>query len=1123
MKGFRLIFALFLGLWAFQPARAADSDDTARAATRRGASSVVAAARGNSTATAPQSTTGASRITNATNNKSTTTNSTQTVRGRGTATTTTTRGTNVVADTGRTATTRKTVSTRTTSGTQTRGAASTNVISAPSRAAIVRGTIGAPKTTTSVSQPTGAASRASVSRAATTTAARAAATSSARRTTGASSRVARAATTTNTVDSVINSNYKKCREVYYNCMDEFCANKDSQLKRCACSSRVNEFDSTKKRLANVEEKMLDFNQRLLTVNMDKEDAAALNQATEGETAFLQKDTSKSKQMLDDISKKLNASFNDTNFNQSMTSISLSLDTDSAFDTVDSLQAASTTAKTGTALYSAALPICREMATEVCSDDELSLAESGYQMVIEQDCNAVQKSYQTQVDQARDKVREGSALLDMSRLDVYQERNSDDILTCKEKMLTMLTDSTVCGDGLGKCLDTTGQYIDPSTGEALLSDKLVNLANLIVRPSADQEWTSVPANQVFVTYLNSKKTFLAPAMENCQDIADAVWDAFIEDALAQIKLAQTKKLEDVRQSCTTLTTQCLTDTTKTIQDFDARALSTFGVLADKTVNEMCTSIKNACTAVLNYSVTGDAETDSEWTAGMNDIATDKTYDTLMQTCREVGRACIIQACKSVSGNFGLCEDIQTSVNRKSIINRTACWDEVQKCIEQTGDASIKAIFARKSDPNPNETKTKTDTVFANQQEGYKFYSKLYNNLDETETCSADTTDNNGSPAECGVYDLCRTSCRNSDSTECMKCRLTERIWGNCEFSPEASLSQSYSHNYIKTSFRNSDDETLLSWFAKNTNTNNNPESCRDTSCPPGQQLHDGVCVDKSTLTDDDVFCPPEKFWQINIKTKETDKHTDGIITNCCNVDNTNAGQKDVFGNCCLDNIIDGLPGGDATTDNDNTSFFLRGTSDKSMTFGEKSSGTHVKTLDSKKTPHGLCLPSTSRLVAKYQKANDNAYVYVICTSGAPNTSDGPNTETTKNYPDGQKLTCTNGEYVYVVVTDTTKDTSTTQAYFYSGRYLSPTYTMDQDGKNTTNLSVGTSPAQSYKASSTQQCNLTYPKGTDLDLGKIAAEWNAPQTSTDEGVSSQDTTGCTAGKKDMPWRWIIGKKE
>ena len=148
-------------------------------------------------------------------------------------------------------------------------------------------------------------------------------------------------------------------------MDEFCANKDAQLKRCACSSRINEFNTVKKRLAAAEEKMLDFSQRLLTVSMDKEDAEALSVATEGEEAyFATKDTSDSKRTLDAIAKKLKTSFDSSTFDSGSNVLSWSLDIDSAFDTVDSLRGASTTAKSGTALYSAALPVCREMAAEV---------------------------------------------------------------------------------------------------------------------------------------------------------------------------------------------------------------------------------------------------------------------------------------------------------------------------------------------------------------------------------------------------------------------------------------------------------------------------------------------------------------------------------------------------------------------------------------------------------------------------------------------------------------------------------------------------------------------------------------------------------------------------------------
>ena len=79
--------------------------------------------------------------------------------------------------------------------------------------------------------------------------------------------------------------FGKCKTVFFDCMDEFCANKDAQLKRCACSTRANEFTATQKSLDNAEDKLLDFSQRLLHVNMDPDDAAVINRASEGEAAY----------------------------------------------------------------------------------------------------------------------------------------------------------------------------------------------------------------------------------------------------------------------------------------------------------------------------------------------------------------------------------------------------------------------------------------------------------------------------------------------------------------------------------------------------------------------------------------------------------------------------------------------------------------------------------------------------------------------------------------------------------------------------------------------------------------------------------------------------------------------
>ena len=130
------------------------------------------------------------------------------------------------------------------------------------------------------------------------------------------------------------ANYSSCKNVYYGCMDEFCAHKDANLGRCACSSRIHEFDNIKRQLDEAEDKMLDFNQRLLTVSLDKEDAAAINTATEGELDFQTKDKSKSEKTLQKISKNLNSSSSaDSKISNDIASFSLNLDT--AWDDVDS--------------------------------------------------------------------------------------------------------------------------------------------------------------------------------------------------------------------------------------------------------------------------------------------------------------------------------------------------------------------------------------------------------------------------------------------------------------------------------------------------------------------------------------------------------------------------------------------------------------------------------------------------------------------------------------------------------------------------------------------------------------------------------------------------------------------
>ena len=1048
MKGLKLLLIVCLGFIGIHGAIADDDADMARAATRRTATTTVTTSRGTNgntgTTARENSASGISRTT-ASVPSGATVHERSGTSGRG----------NVVVRDAATRTTSGTVNqsvtARTTSNVMPRATTGTAAVSSSARGGgtVSRATSSrAPVRGTSVARTS--TSTSNVSRAATAArggVAPTAAPTAARRAggTSAGARVSRAGVT---ASDIMNRDYTTCRSVFYDCMDEFCANKDSQLKRCACSARANDFDDIRQQLSAAEDKLLDFSQRLLTISMDKEDAEALYQATEGELAFNQEDTSASKQLLDEIADKLNTTFDTSNFDANLAPISLSLNTDAAFDSLDSLSGTSTTAKSGTALYTAALPVCREMAMEVCTSDELAIAESGYQMLIEQDCNTVARAYETQQNQAREQIRESSALLDMSRLNNYQTRNSDDILTCKRKMLDLLTSTSVCGENMEKCLDISGQYIDPSTGDAILTPNLVNLGSLITRPTGNQTWTSVPGNDKFVSYLNSKKLFLESATENCEDIADTVWDQFIDDALAQIKLAQDAKLEEVRQSCTTLTAQCLSDAAESLEDFDARALSIFGVAADKTVKQMCAQVQSACTALLD---TIDAGTD--WSSGMTEIANDKTYDTIIQTCREVGRNCIIQSCKSISGNFGLCEDIQTSVNRKSIINRTACWDEVVDCVASAGGDTIDQITAQLAGDIIDGAGTFYNNIYGIEEYKYpetKTSEQITTLSDESlvttgpnDIANICVTADEEDSANC-IYDICFDVCGNpnsvdengqpnnpkKDSSECHICRIAESIWGNCETHPTASLQVKGSHNKIKTP-KSGQSDTLLSWFAKNTNTQNDSDNCRDTSCGPGfipiwdANTNSTICMSAENVSSDGLMCPAANdFTQTVIFSGGDDTPA---FTNCCSYKDEPGHPMDEVdkqaSNCCLDSMT-AIKGVDTTTTG--SYFGFEGELDDALLF---------------------CMPDEKKhMVAKYKDTSNND-IYIVCVGDT--SSAIKDTDTPESYPNGDIMDC-KGRYVLVNGTS----------------YDMPEYTTYKVDSST----VGPYPTQFYRKSN-------YSEGTD----------------------------------------------
>ena len=701
------------------------------------------------------------------------------------------------------------------------------------------------------------------------------------------------------MEAIKSADYSQCKNVYYECMDEFCANKDANLKRCACSSRIHEFDNIKKQLDKAEDKMLDFNQQLLTVSLDKEDAAAINVASEGELGYNTKDRSKSEKTLKKISKSLN-SVGDSKIDDDMSALSWSLDIESAWDDVDSLYGVATTSKNGLDLYNAARPICVEMAKEVCSEDELKIAQDGYKLFIQQDCTTVAKSYSKLQDQAIEKIHESNALLDMARLDAYDQRNSDDTITCKRKILEKLSDTSVCGEELHKCLDMTGEYIDPSTGKAFLSENLYNLSNLIQEPTNGEKWSKVPQNEKFVNFLKSKKRFLTTATEQCRDIADTIWNEFLDDAISQIKLAQKSKMEEIRRGCTQLVAECSTSASEDLSEFDSRALSVFNVMADKTVNEMCSKATKSCSALM------DVDAANTWSYGMSGISRDTTYNSIIDTCTQVGRDCIIQKCNGTSGNFALCTNINSD-NRMAILKRDACWTEVLNCVRSADKENLakmnKGILAtaptQQNPPegfDPEDPETRRQAYYESLYSGYNQRNKDVFCTGLTDQALTDCLFNN-------IPKFCTSAGGSLTGTDLIACLIAEQIWGNCETENNTnaittqSIADTLNNNgTIQAILSNqilipNTGSTLLSWFASNTGTESKITSCNTYRCPAGYKMDSrGQCQSLINITaDDDCAVVNDKKYLVNVIVNSLNSLTNHCVS----------GVHDVFGHCCFD--------------------------------------------------------------------------------------------------------------------------------------------------------------------------------------------------------------------------------
>lgn len=394
--------------------------------------------------------------------------------------------------------------------------------------------------------------------------------------------------------------YEQCKNTYFSCMDQFCMLKNDDYRRCSCNDRVFELDEVRGVLEQAGEKLTVFTESLDVVGMTAAQAMAMRTQSEGEAA-LTDDNSASKALLQAIMNSIRGDDATVGGKYAdLNSISISFDTVNAFGMVDAGQAIA--AYNGNALYSAVYPQCRDAVRADCNDASLQRAITAYLMAIEQDCNTVQTAIEKTQQQMKGAVREGSAMLDLARVENRQKHNSSDITTCINEVEAAILSEEVCGADYHKCLDN-GQYIDISTGKPIVGvEDFYKLEQMLVFSdgieAADQKLSKNSSNRGFVqNFENRVKKFAQGALDKCVENADTVWAEYLDKAMLSIYYAQKAKVAEIKQGCFDYVASCYMNSDTAITTAMKELTGDSGVVLqpDKVAlsGQMCSEYVESC--------------------------------------------------------------------------------------------------------------------------------------------------------------------------------------------------------------------------------------------------------------------------------------------------------------------------------------------------------------------------------------------------------------------------------------------------------------------------------------------------------------------------------------------------
>ena len=381
----------------------------------------------------------------------------------------------------------------------------------------------------------------------------------------AATRPARATLTMNTMHSnTFGTGYNTCRDAYFTCMDQFCSTANDTYRRCACSSKLGEVQSRERALSNAADQLSDFhNLNMAVIDKTAAEVTAMTTATTGEfTQSISKDNSANASALAGISDVLSKTKNKSLSTQGTLDIAGNIN--EIWSTSDLAGGTNIANLTGEALYNAVHAQCSQMVIDKCPDQTTqNMVVSAYGMYIENDCSLIISELDKKLTNANKTIRDSEREMNLARLENYNAHNSTSINDCIAQVRVDITANTVCGPDYVHCLDITGRYLNIETGEPIYSPNFYQLESQV---SLSGDILTNETNRLLVAELNKKRNYATRGLDTCRDIADAVWDEFMRQAITEIYQGQQERIRNVKNECLDVVNKCYDTQSQSLKDF-----------------------------------------------------------------------------------------------------------------------------------------------------------------------------------------------------------------------------------------------------------------------------------------------------------------------------------------------------------------------------------------------------------------------------------------------------------------------------------------------------------------------------------------------------------------------------